>query len=257
MRKALDIWAFVVAHPNRAELAANEPAFKELLRAFVSADFKLTEKAELKQISVEAPQGRFGLTGAKLGVAAASAHGAKSSAEYDLAMDGLSLPAGLLPPAMSDLAPTAFNIDVKASGFELGAGAEEAINDMHFAGDGPIISEADRASIFAKMKGAAPIVIELLPSHIVGPQIDLTVEGQVHIEGVRPSGTVKVHVRNFDKTIAAIKALGPLATPQMLGGMALARTLGKPEGDDGLIWIAEYGPDGSIKVNGLPLGKAP
>ena len=85
----------------------------------------------------------------------------------------------------------------------------------------------------------------------------MTLEGQVHLEGARPSGVLKIHVRNFDNTIAALKALGPLATPQLLGGMVLAKSLGKSESDGALTWVAEYGVDGSIKVNGLPLGKSP
>jgi hypothetical protein len=158
---------------------------------------------------------------------------------------------------MSDLNTTAFNLDLKAAGFDLNAGFEEAINDMHFAGDGPIIAEADRQQIFAKMKGTAPITIELSPSHVVAPQIDLTLEGVLHLEGARPTGILKVRIGNFDKTLAAIKALGPAATPQVLGGLALAKTLGKSETDGALTWVAEYGADGSMKVNGLPLGKAP
>lgn len=257
MRKAFDLWAFAVAHPTRPEIAADEPKFKSLLRAMLPIDFKLTEKASTKQIAVETPQGHFGMTSAKLNFAAAAVPGAKGSAEYELAMDGLSLPTGLLPPAMSDLVPTAFNIDIRTSGFDSNAGAEEAINDMHFSGDGPIISDNDRAQILAKIKGSGPIVVEVLPSHFIAPQVDLTVEGQVHLEGVRPSGVMKVRVRNFDKTIAALKAIGPAASPQLLGGLALAKTLGKSESDGSLTWVAEYGVDGSVKVNGMPLGKAP
>jgi hypothetical protein len=257
LRKALDLWSFAAAHPGRAGLAASEQEFKKLLRALAPAEFKLGEKFEAKQMAVTVPQGAFGVSGVKFGLAASSAPGPKGAFEYHFAMDGLTMPAGLLPPAMSDLVPTAFNIDVKASGFDFGAGVEEAINDIHLAGDGPVVSEADHTQIMAKMKGAAPIVIDLAPSHVVAPQIDVTIEGQVRIEGARPSGTVKVHVRNFDKTVAAIKALGPVASPQVLGGLALAKTLGKSESDGTLTWVAEYGADGSIKVNGLPLGKAP
>jgi hypothetical protein len=79
----------------------------------------------------------------------------------------------------------------------------------------------------------------------------------LHLEGARPTGILKVRIGNFDKTLAAIKALGPAATPQVLGGLALAKTLGKSETDGALTWVAEYGADGSMKVNGLPLGKAP
>jgi hypothetical protein len=257
LRKGLDLWAFAVAHPTRAELAANEPAFKDLLRGVLPASLKLAEKVEMRSLTVKAPQGPFAIANAKFAIAGAWLPGPKDSVEYRFSMDGMSLPAGLVPPPMQALAPTAFDFDIKGSGFDLGAGAEEAINDMHLAGDGPVISDADRAQVMAKLKGAGPIVVELLPSHVVAPQIDLTLEGQARIEGARPSGSLKVHARNFDKTVEALKALGPLASPQLLGGLAMAKTLAKTESDGALTWVAEYGADGSIKVNGLPLGKAP
>jgi hypothetical protein len=257
LRKALDVWAFVAAHPGRPGLAAEEPAFKDLLRKLLPTEINLAEKVEVQKATVTTSQGAFGLASGKFGVAASSAPGPTGALEYHFAADGVSLPPGLLPPAMQGLAPTAFNIDLKATGLDLGAGAEEAIADMHLEGDGPVIAEADRGKIFTKMKGSAPLVVELSPSHIVAPQLDATLEGQVHLEGERPNGVLKVKIRNFDKTVAALKALGPLVSPQMISGLTMAKALGKTDSDGALSWVAEYGVDGSIKVNGLPLGKAP
>ena len=256
VRKALDLWAFLVAHPSRPEIAANEAAFKTLLRALMPTEAKGSEKIEAQTIAVDAQQGSFGLANAKFILAAAVAPGAKGSVEYHLAMDGLAMPPGLVPPPMHDLAPTAIDFGIRASGFDFAAGADEAISDMHFAGDGPVIAQADGPKILARIKGAAPLVVELLPSHVAAPQVDLTLEGQAHLEGVRPSGTLKVRARNFDNTIAALKSAGPVASPQLIGFLALAKGLGKADGD-ALVWVAEYGADGSIKINGLPLGKSP
>ena len=257
MRKALDLWAFVVAHPSRPEIAAIEPAFKDLLRAVVPADARLAEKVDAQNIAVATQKGSFGLASAKFSLAAALTQGPKGSVEYHLAMAGLTLPAGLAPPPMHDLTPTAFDFGIKASGFDFAAGANEVIDDLHFAGDGPVIAQADGAKIFARMRGTAPLTVELLPSHVAAPQIDLTLEGQGRLEGLRASGTLKVRAHNFDKTVAALKAVGPMAPPQMIGFLALAKSLGKTEGDGDLTWVAEYGQDGSIKINGLPLGKGP
>ena len=255
--KLLDLWAFFVAHPTRPQMAADEQTLKALLRALAPADLKLVEKVEMKKLSVGAPQGTFGVTGGKFTLAAATPPGPKGSGEYGFAVDGLTLPPGLLPPAMTDLVPTSFSVAMKASGFDVAAGANEAIGDLHLAGDGPVISNEDGAKIAAKFKGAGPILVELLPSRIAAPQIDLALEGQLHLEGPRPTGMLKIRARNFDNTIAAVKALGPLATPQVLGGLALAKGLAKTEADGALSWIAEYAPDGAISVNGMPLGKAP
>jgi hypothetical protein len=255
-RKGLDLWAFLVAHPGRAELAANEPALKDLLRAVVPANAKLSEKIDAQKISVASEKGSFGLGEAKFALAAALIPGAKDFAEYRLGVDALTLPAGLLPPTMKSLIPTSADIDVKASGFDFGAAASEAINDLHLAGDGPAITPENNAKIFALMKGAAPVSIELLPSHVVAPQADFTLEGHAQMQGQTASGSLKIHARNFDQTVEALKAVGPMATPEVMGVVALAKGLGKADGD-GLTWIVEYGADKSIKVNGLPLGKAP
>jgi hypothetical protein len=255
-RKLLDVWAFLAAHPTRPEIAANEEAFKALLRGLAPSELKLSEKVDLKSITVSLPQGRFTMTGGKFGVSAATGAGPKGMVEYSVAADGFSMPPGMLPPGMGDFVPTSFNLGIRASGFDAAAGAEEAIKDMHFAGDEKLISDADGQQILAKLKGAAPIVVDLLPSHVVAPQLDATVEGQLRIEGDKPSGVLKIRVRNFDKSVVALKALGPIATPQMLGGLALAKTLAKSESDGALTWLAEYSADGAVKVNGMPLGKA-
>ena len=143
-KKLLDLWAFLVAHPGRAEIAANEQAFKALLHALLPKDLKLIEKVELQKVAVQMPPGSVGLASGKFGLVLVSSSGPKSTLQYQFASAGIALPAGLLPPAMSDLAPTAFNFDIKASGFDLRAGAEEAIDDLHFAGDDPVIAEGRR-----------------------------------------------------------------------------------------------------------------
>ena len=252
----LDLWAFVVAHPTRPELAANEAAFKDLLRAALPGDYKLSETFAMGAIAVEAPQGVFKAASGK-GAIAASGSGAANAFEEHFAVDGLTLPSGLVPPQFAALTPSAVDIGVKVSGYDLQAGANAAINDMHLAGDGPVISTEDGSKVGAKFKSAGPIVVEISPSHILAPQLDIAFEGKVNWDGVKPAGTMTVHVRNFDKTVAALKALGPMASPQLLGGLAMAKGLAKTDAGGVLTWVGEMGADGSMKVNGLPLGKAP
>ena len=252
----LDLWAFAVAHPTRPELAANEAAFKDLLRAALPGAYKLSETFAMGAISVEAPQGVFKAASGK-GAIATSGAGAANAFEEHFAVDGLTLPPGLAPPQFAALIPSAVDIGFKVSGYDLQAGAKEAINDMHLAGDGPVISTDDSPKVSAKFKSGGPIVVEISPSHIVAPQLDLAFEGKVSWDGAKPVGAVTVHVKNFDKTVAALKALGPMASPQMLGGLTMAKGLAKTEADGTLTWVGEMGADGQMKVNGLPLGKAP
>ena len=64
-------------------------------------------------------------------------------------------------------------------------------------------------------------------------------------------------MRNFEKTQAALKGLGPEAEKKMVPVLAMAKGLAKTDGDGALTWVGELGADGMMKVNGLPLGKAP
>jgi hypothetical protein len=64
-------------------------------------------------------------------------------------------------------------------------------------------------------------------------------------------------MRNFDKTMAALKSLGPAAEREIIPFLAMAKGMAKTEGDGALTWVGELGADGMMKINGLPLGKAP
>ena len=52
-RAALDLWAFLVAHPSRAELAANEAALKTLLTDALAGQLKFDENIWLQKIAVQ------------------------------------------------------------------------------------------------------------------------------------------------------------------------------------------------------------
>jgi hypothetical protein len=54
-----------------------------------------------------------------------------------------------------------------------------------------------------------------------------------------------------------VKGLGPDAEKQLAPALAIAKGLAKAEADGALSWVGEIGVDGVMKVNGLPLGKAP
>ena len=101
------------------------------------------------------------------------------------------------------------------------------------------------------------MLVDIPPSHIVAAQLDISIQGQVRYPGGKPSGTFTVHMRNFEKTLAALKGLGPEAEKKLVPVLAMAKGLAKTDGDGALTWVGELGPDGMMKVNGLPLGKAP
>ena len=156
-----------------------------------------------------------------------------------------------------DFAPTSFSIDVRGSGFDVAGAAAEMVADIHLAGDGPVISADDEAKIRGKLIGPDGVVIDIPLSHIIAPQLDLAFEGHVVYKLGHPTGTFTIHMRNFDQTQAALKALGPEMQKKFAPMLAMAKGLAKKDSDGALIWVGELGPDGVMKVNGLPLGKSP
>ncbi|HYA72343.1 MAG TPA: DUF2125 domain-containing protein [Roseiarcus sp.] len=256
-RPLLDLWAFLVAHPSRPELAANEAQLKTLLTAALASPLSLDENFAMKKLTVQTPQGPLAFDGVKAGIGGAAA-GSASRFEERFSASGLTLPPGLVPAMFHDLVPTSFDVGFKVSGFDLTAASAEAIADMHLAGDAPPISEEDNAKVWAKLTGAGPALIDIPPSHVVAPQLDIAFEGRVRYQqGAKPSGTFTVHMRNFEKTQAALKGLGPETEKKLVPVLAMAKGLAKTDGDGALTWVGELGADGMMKVNGLPLGKAP
>ena len=59
----------------------------------------------------------------------------------------------------------------------------------------------------------------------------------------------------------SVFALAMGGTPDVVGkvmpALALAKGLGKSESDGSLSWVVELDNDRSMKVNGIPFGKAP
>ncbi len=256
-RPLLDLWAFLVAHPSRPELAANEPALKTLLTAALAGPLSLDESFGMRKLTVQTAQGPIALDGVKAGIGGAAA-GSASRFEERFSAAGLSLPPDLVPAMFHDLVPTSFDVAFKVSGFDATAAGAEAIADLHLAGEAPPISPEDDAKVWAKLTGAGPTVIDIAPSHVVAPQLDIAFEGHVRYQqGAKPSGTFTVHMRDFDKTQAALKGLGPETERKMAPVLAMAKGLAKTDSDGTLTWVGELGADGMMKVNGLPLGKAP
>jgi hypothetical protein len=252
--ETLDLWRFLVAHPSRAELAANESALKDRLRALLPIADKLNEAASFEKLSIDTPMGAVEVGGFRLSIAAEGVPSDRD-AEFHLAFEKLALPANLTRAA-ADFVPTSIDLGVRFGGLDLRGAVEEAIDDFHLAGDGPIFTDADRAKVDSRIARSSSILVTLLPSHIVAPQLDLSLQGDFEMTSGRSTGKLVVTARNFERMMAAVRS-NPAAAPQMLATLTMAQGLGKPDADGALTWVAEYGADGTVKVNGQPLGKTP
>jgi hypothetical protein len=254
--KAFDLWGLVAAHPTRADLAAHEAELKGLLKELTVPGLKLEEGLEAQKTVVTASLGAIALADLKYRFVAANA-GPQSSVSLSLSAEGLSLPVGLVPPNAGALTPSKIDVKATLKGVDIAAAANEWISGLSLAGDGPILSEDNADKVEAALLSAGPIRIEFAPSHIVAPAFDADFAGVVRLDHDKPTAAITVHMRGFDITMAAVKALGPDIAAKALPGLALAKGLGKTESDGSLSWLVELGADRSLKVNGIPFGKAP
>ena len=255
-RSWLDVWKFLSAHPDKADLAANEAPYKALLTAALAGKTSADETFGAKSLTIQAPQGTIELHDVAMGFGLA-ADGVNSRFEQHFAASSLVLPPQLAPDNMRDLIPTSFDIGFKLTGFNLNAGATVAVANMHLAADAPQPTAMDSGKPLIRMLADGPVKLVVAPTHIVAPKLDVTLEGQgdYHL-GAKISGKFIIHMRNFDQTVAAMKGLGEDQQKKLVPLLAMAKGLGKADGDT-LAWEVEIGPDSTIKVNGLPLGKSP
>jgi hypothetical protein len=255
-RKALELWGLLASHLERADLAAHEGELKGLLGELFAPGLKFAEGFEAQKTFIAAPIGAVTLVDAKYELGVANA-GPESALSLNVAAEGLSLPVGLLPPGAGDLTPSKVDVTATLKGVDVAAAMNEWISHLNLQGDGPVILEQDMDKVESALLSAGPIRIEFAPSHVVGPAIDADFVGVVRLDHGKPAGELTVRMRAFDKTMAAVKALGPEDAASAMPALALAKGLAKSESDGSLSWLLELKSDRSMMVNGIPFGKAP
>ncbi len=255
-RKAFDLWSLLAAHPARADLAAHEAELKGLLKELAAPGLKFNEGIDAQKTVVTASLGAIALADVRYQLGAANA-GPQSSINFSVSAEGLSLPVGLIPPNAGALTPSKIDVAATLKGIDIAAAANEWISDMSLQGDGPLVSDDNADKVEAAFLSAGPVQIEFAPSHVVAPAVDADFAGAIRLDHNKPTGAITVHMRGFDKTMAAVQALGPDIAGKAMPGLALAKGLGKSEGDGSLSWLVELDAERSIKVNGIPFGKAP
>jgi hypothetical protein len=255
-RKAFDLWGLLAAHPTRADLAGHEAELKSLLKDLAAPGLKLDEGVEAQKTVITASLGAIALGDFKYQLGAANA-GPQSAIDLSVSADGLSLPVGLLPPNAGALTPNKIDVAAKLKGIDISAAANEWISDLSLQGDGPLLSDDNAAKVEAAFISSGPVQIEFAPSHVVAPAVDADFAGLIRLDHAKPTAAITIHARGFDKTMAAVKDLGADISAKAMPGLALAKGLAKSESDGSLSWLVELDAERSIKINGIPFGKAP
>ena len=230
-RKAFDLANLLSAH--RADLAAHEAELKGLLTELAAPGLKLAEGGEVSKLLVSSPYGAIAFAALKIAIGVANA-GPQSAIEATLAAEGFSLPVALAPPGAAELTPSKIDLTATLKGIDIAAGARrgDRRHAARRAGDSPL--DDNSAKVAQAFLSAGPLELDLAPSHIVAPAIDADLQGAMRWEVGNPSGEMTIRIRGFDKTMAAVNALGPDAAAKSLPGLAMAKGLAKTESDGNL-----------------------
>jgi hypothetical protein len=253
-RNVFDLWGLLAAH--RTDIAQHEAELKDILKEIAAPGLKLAEGGEATKTLIASPYGAIAMSGIKVAIGVDNA-GPESAIEATVGIEGLTLPVGLAPPGAADLTPQKVDVTATLKGIDITAAANEVIADIRLTEDGPKMSDADSAKVSAALLGAGPMRLEVAPSRIVAPAIDADFQGSIRYAVGKPSGSMTIRMRSFDKTMAAIKTLGSDVQEKALPALAMAKGLAKTEADGSLSWLIELSENRSIKINGIPLGKAP
>ena len=250
-KNLLDIWAFLVAHPSRNDLAAVQDEFRGILRAALPLASALRESASAEGLSITTPIGPFTVKTSSGSIDVANLDGI-AKATTTLAIGGLTVPPGQLPPWTDGLVPTDLSLTVGADGLHAGEAAAEAVNDFDLKSDRPFTPDQSTRIGHLAMPGVATVT--LLPSRLTSKLLDLRLDGAATF-GDAPDGHLSIRTTGLDKAIATLQAASASdpSAGQALGPLVLAKNLAKPQPDGSLSWLVELKGNGPVTVNGAPL----
>ena len=107
------------------------------------------------------------------------------------------------------MTPSKIDVAAKLKGIDITAAANEWISDLSLQGDGPLLSDDNAEKVEAAFISSGPVQIEFAPSHVVAPAVDADFAGLIRLDRAKPTAAITIHARGFDKTMAAVKDLGP------------------------------------------------
>jgi hypothetical protein len=166
-------------------------------------------------------------------------------------MDGLSLPAGLVPEWAAQLVPTSLSLDFKASRFNLAAPVAILLDTVDLVNPKPNTPEQDQALLAALLPDGV-VDITLAPGSVTSPLYTVTYEGLFSAGPTTPMpvGKATVTATGLTAVEQALAAGPPEMTGQIIPVLKMAESMAKPGENGALVWELESTATGGMLVNG-------
>lgn len=245
--------AFAVANPDAAAAAAQQDSLKGILKDGLPLFAHATGTGVLKAVKVDTPMGPVGLSDMSFEV---EANGIVDDGliREAFTLNGLSLPAGLVPDWAAQLVPTSLSLDFKASRFNLAAPAAILLETLDLANPKVNTPEEDQALLAALLPDGM-VDITLAPGTVTAPLYTVTYEGLFSAGPATPMpvGKATVTATGLTAVEQALAAGPPEMTGQFTPMLQMAEGMAKPGENGALIWELESTATGGFLVNGTNL----
>ncbi len=257
LRALLDLWAFLVAHPSKEQMAADQDTLKDRLRAVLAADTTVSVQTGARQLAANTPQGAVSVGEFSQRIDIRD----RDDGGDDLSLGGkasnLAVPLAGVPFWAKGLVPTAYDFGLTVGPVYPGAAMRAVVDALDLSADKPLPDEAKGGVLqsFAKLDQLA---VTLAPTTITTELASLKAEGTVRMGSTgAPIGTATVSATGLDKTINALQAAGQTSpdAQQAFQVLMLAKQIAKPEPGGAYSWRVEAAAGQPVTVNGQALGQ--
>ncbi|SOC15554.1 hypothetical protein [Rhodobacter maris] len=250
-------WAAILpllAQAQRLSGAAEEPALRQIASTAAAAMplfDSFAASSETSDLVLALPQGPAGAARAGLEIAY-SGTGAQTALTYRIDVEGMSLPATVVPAWAGPLVPRDVRLDLGVAGYDPMGFLKAVLNDY---AAGIVPDAAQMEQLFPNGK----LALTLAPSRIAGPAYSLDFEG-AFARKLSPQSRPDLVQGTAEMTGMehVLAALGTAPDPEQVAPAVLALTalqvIARREAAGRLRWDLEMGPEGIPNVNGTSLG---
>jgi hypothetical protein len=253
MRSAeiMDLWAWFVAHPDKAAVEADFDAMKEKIRTALPLFDTITANGTMTNLTGTTP---FGALSAEAATVEIGMNGVKSDGKLHekIALSGLKLPTEVMPPWVPPFLPDALTFDFTVDSFNLSAPAQILLDTMK-PGEKP--SPEVNAQLMQAFLPDGAVHLNLAPTGISSDMYNVSVEGDIKAGPAMPMpvGSAFVKVTGLDAVMTALQSAPPEVSQQAIPGIMMARGMAKNDGPDSYSWDIQMGEGGKVTVNGVDM----
>ena len=196
----LDLWAFLVAHPSRDQLVAEQPKFKSLMLAMIPYVTAFAGHTDGQSVSADFGQG----SSAKIGsLGEAIAYDSASTTEglsLSLKVADLDVTTTSLPPWIVSALPRKVDLNLATSPLDLGNAMRVLVDKADVAKDDPLPPDALASAVAALTPNGGP-TLAIKPSTLANGTLSLALLGAFSSAG---SGKARIEAKGLDQEISLI-----------------------------------------------------